>query len=53
MDSIEENFEKIDKEVKKIHSYKTYNLVMTKVEKINNKSLKWLQHNLLHPNVTV
>ena len=53
MDSIEENFEMIDKEVKKIHSYQTYNLLMTRVNKINNKSLKWLQDNLLHPNVTM
>ena len=52
MDSIEENFEKIDKQVKKIHSYKTYNLVMTKVNKINNKSLKWLQNSLLLSNIT-
>ena len=43
----------IDEEVKKIHSYKTYNLVMTKVEKINNKAFEWLQNSLLHPNVTM
>lgn len=42
MDSIEENFEKIEQEVKKIHSYKTYTLFMTKINKINNKALKWL-----------
>lgn len=53
MDSIEENFDKIDMEVKKIHSYKTYNLVMVQVNKINNQSLKWLQNSLLHPNVTM
>ncbi|EKE15280.1 MAG: hypothetical protein ACD_12C00093G0001, partial [uncultured bacterium] len=41
MDSVEENFNKINKEVKKIHSYQIYNLVMTKANKINNKSLKW------------
>jgi periplasmic divalent cation tolerance protein len=46
MDSIETNFEKVNKEVKKLHSYKTYNLLMTKVDKINNESLKWLQTNL-------
>ena len=42
MDSIEENFKKIDKKVSKIHSYKVYNLLLVKVDKINNKSLKWL-----------
>ena len=42
MDSIEENFKKIDKKVSKIHSYKVYNLLLIKVDKINNKSLKWL-----------
>lgn len=52
MDSIEKNFKKIDKEVKKTHSYKTYNLIMTKANKINNKSLKWLQGNLLLSNIT-
>lgn len=53
MDSVEENFKKIDKQVKQIHSYKTYNLVMTKVNKINNKALKWLQDSLLLSNITV
>jgi periplasmic divalent cation tolerance protein len=52
MNSIEENFKKIDKEVKKIHSYKTYNLLMLKVNKINDKALKWLQDNLLLSNIT-
>ena len=47
MDSIEENFEKIDLEVKKLHSYKTYNLVMTKANKINKQALNWHQNNLL------
>ena len=42
MDSTEENFEKIDKEISKIHSYKVYNLLLVKVDKINSKSLKWL-----------
>jgi uncharacterized protein involved in tolerance to divalent cations len=42
LDSIEKNFEKIDKEVKKTHSYKTYNLVMIKVDKIDQQALNWL-----------
>ena len=39
MDSIEKNFEKIDKEVKKIHSYKTYTLFMTNINKANKEIL--------------
>lgn len=52
MDSIEENFEKINMEVKKLHSYKTYNLIMTKVDKINNKAFEWLQKSILLSNIT-
>ena len=44
MDSIEKNFEKIDKEVKKIHSYKVYTLLMTEVNKININAFKWLKN---------
>ena len=44
MDSVEENFEKINKEVKKLHSYKTYTLLMTEVNKINIDALKWLKN---------
>lgn len=46
MDSIEENFEKIDKEVKKLHSYKTYTLLLTQVEKINQKASNWLKNSV-------
>lgn len=46
MDSIVENFEKVDQEIAKLHSYKTYNLVMTKVDKINKGALSWLQKSL-------
>ena len=52
MDSIEKNFNKINQEVKKIHSYKTYNLIMTGVNKINDGALKWLQDSLLLSNIT-
>ncbi len=52
MDSVEENFEKINQEVKKIHSYKTYTLLMTKINKINGQALKWLQSSLLLSNIT-
>ena len=44
MDSVEENFEKINQEVKKKHSYKTYTLLMTKINKVNDKALKWLEN---------
>lgn len=47
MDSIEESFKKVDEEVKKLHSYKTYNLVMVKIDNINDRAFKWLQYNLL------
>ncbi len=53
MDSVQKNFSEVNQEVRKIHSYKVYNLLMTKVDNINIKSLEWLQKNLLHPNVTV
>lgn len=46
MDSIEENFEKIDKEIKKLHSYYTYTLLMTRVKKINKKALSWLKNSV-------
>ncbi len=47
MDSIEENFKKINQEVKKLHSYKTYTLLMTKINKINDKALRWLRDSTL------
>ncbi|HEX7542615.1 MAG TPA: divalent cation tolerance protein CutA [Patescibacteria group bacterium] len=52
MDSIEGNYSKIDKKISKIHSYKTYTFLMTKINKINNKALKWLQSSLLSSNIT-
>jgi periplasmic divalent cation tolerance protein len=45
IDSFEENFEKINQTVKKLHSYKTYTLFMTGIKKANNEALKWLQDN--------
>lgn len=46
MDSIEENFKKIDREVKKIHSYDIYTLLVIPVEKINKKALNWLKNSV-------
>lgn len=43
MDSIEENFEKVNQEVKKIHSYKTYTLLGTKVNQINKEAFDWIK----------
>src|SRR3990167_8034458 len=43
MDSIEESFEKINQEIKKLHSYKTYTLLSVNINKINNEALNWLK----------
>ena len=43
MDSIEENFEKINKEVKKLHSYKTYTLFSVDIKKVNLGAFNWLK----------
>ena len=53
MDSIEENYKKIDKKVRKFHSYKVYNLLLIKANKINSGSFKWLQNNMSLSNVTL
>lgn len=47
MDSIAENFEKINKEVKKIHSYETYVLLSTPVVKTTKAVLKWMKEELI------
>ena len=46
MDSVENNFEKIDKELKKAHSYDTYTLVLTKIDKFNKKASNWISKEL-------
>ncbi|MEK7597558.1 MAG: divalent cation tolerance protein CutA [Patescibacteria group bacterium] len=43
MDSIVENFEKIDKEVKKLHSYEIYTLFSIDIKKANREALNWLK----------
>jgi len=48
MDSIEENFEKINQEVKKLHSYKTYTLFMTNIDKTNRKVVNWFKREIGH-----
>lgn len=46
MDSIEDNFEMIEKEVKKLHSYKTFVLIATPVIKSSNGIEKWMKEEL-------
>lgn len=46
MDSIEKNFERIDQEVKKIHSYDTYALFMTRFCELNKRALDWLKNSV-------
>lgn len=48
MDSIEENFEKINQEVKKLHSYKTYTLFMTSINKANKETMAWFKKEISH-----
>ncbi len=51
MDSIEKNFEKINKMVKKLHSYKIYTLLMTNINKVNKEAATWFKKeiSLGHP----
>ena len=48
MDSIEENFEKINQEIKKFHSYKTYTLFMTNIKKANKETIAWFKKEISH-----
>lgn len=46
IDSIEENFDLIDSELKMIHSYETYNLAALPIVKTTPKVENWLKENL-------
>ena len=46
MDSIEENFERIKKEVAKIHSYKTFVLFSTPVNQTTDEVNHWMKKEL-------
>jgi periplasmic divalent cation tolerance protein len=46
MESAEENFSKIEKQVKKIHSYNTFVLTAMPVYKISRKAKLWLKNSL-------
>lgn len=43
LESIEENFEKADKEIKKVHSYDTYIFFSIPVAKSTKKVEKWIE----------
>ena len=43
MDSIEENFKKVEKEVAKLHSYKTFVLVSAPINKTTSGVTKWVR----------
>ena len=46
MDSSEEMFEKIEEEVAKLHSYKTFNLVALPVSKTSKGVKEWMKEGL-------
>jgi len=46
MESIEKNFPKIEKEVAKIHSYKTFVLLSSPVTKTTQKVKTWIKQEL-------
>lgn len=46
MDSIEENFNKIEEEVAKIHSYKTFVLLSSPLTKTTAKVSRWMKKKL-------
>jgi len=53
MDSIEENFEKINQEIKKLHSYKTYTLFMTDINKANKETAAWFKKEISRTTASV
>lgn len=48
MDSVEENFERIEKELKKIHSYKSFVLVLLPIIKTTKGVKKWIEKEIKH-----
>jgi periplasmic divalent cation tolerance protein len=47
MDSIEENFEKVRKEIVKVHSYKTFVLLSMPVSQTTKEVEKWVKQELI------
>jgi periplasmic divalent cation tolerance protein len=43
MESVADNFDKVEAELTKIHSYKTFVLQMLPIEKLSSGATKWLQ----------
>ncbi len=46
LDSIQENYDEIDKVVASLHSYETYSLATIKIDLINFKTKSWLRESL-------
>jgi periplasmic divalent cation tolerance protein len=46
MESVEENFERIEEEVGKIHSYETFVLYSVPMGRINKKAEEWMEEEL-------
>ncbi len=46
MESIEENFDKVNEEIKKLHSYETYVLLTIPVSKTTKKVKEWIKDEL-------
>lgn len=47
MESCEENFEKIENEIAKIHSYETFVLYSIPIDKINSKAKEWMEKEII------
>lgn len=47
MESIEENFEKIEEEIASIHSYETFVLYTLPIDRINSKAKEWIDKELI------
>jgi len=45
-ESIEENFEKVEKEIKKLHSYETFVFFSILANKVTKETEKWLETEL-------
>ncbi|MDO9028149.1 MAG: divalent cation tolerance protein CutA [Candidatus Roizmanbacteria bacterium] len=53
IDSVEENYEKINQEIKKLHSYKTYTLFMTNINKTNKETITWFKKEIIHTTASI
>ncbi|MBI2611555.1 divalent-cation tolerance protein CutA [Candidatus Gottesmanbacteria bacterium] len=46
MDGRESDFEKIEKEIKKLHSYETFVLTATPITRVNSDAKNWMENEL-------